>query len=78
MLQLAGARKIIGSGCKYAPILPRPGFVLRLAKEIAGRRPGGPYSEGGDFSREDFPQALLNLAPQTEDIYVGLDGDQSY
>ena len=55
-----------------------PGLVIRLAKDFSGR-PGGRYRAGGDFSGEEFRDALLIPALQTGKIvYVVPDGAEGY
>lgn len=57
---------------------PAPGLVIRLAKDFTGR-PGGRYRADGDFSGEEFRDALLVPALQTGKIvYVVLDGAEGY
>lgn len=61
-----------------SPNAPAPGLVIRLAKDFTGC-PGGRYPEDGDFSGEEFREALLIPALQTGKIvYVVLDGAESY
>lgn len=57
---------------------PAPGLVIRLAEDFTGR-PGGRCRGDGDFSGEEFREALLVPALQTGKIvYVVLDGAEGY
>lgn len=60
------------------PNAPASSLVIRLANEFTSR-PGGRYRGDGDFSGEEFRDAILIPALQTGKIvYVVLDGAEGY
>ena len=71
-------RPAVRTADEINPHAPASDLVIRLAEAFTSR-PGGRYRQDGDFSGEEFRDALLIPALQTGKIvYVVLDGAEGY